>query len=75
MRGTVRGMKKYLLCLFVLLFAPFAHAQFDTAEVLGTVKDASGAVLANVTVELRNQETGITTKTNSDSNGDYDFSR
>ncbi len=74
LRGTVRGMKKYLLCLFVLLFAPFAHAQFDTAEVLGTVKDASGAVLANVTVELRNQETGITTKTNSDSNGDYDFS-
>jgi hypothetical protein len=66
-------MKKYLLSLVVLLLAPLAHGQFDTAEVLGTVRDASGAVLANVTVELRNQGTGITTKANSDSDGNYDF--
>jgi hypothetical protein len=75
--AKVPDMKKYfaslVLSLVVLLLAPTVHAQFDTAEVLGTVRDSSGAVLANVTVELRNQETGIEAKTNSDSDGNYDF--
>ena len=50
-----------------------AHAQFDTATVLGTVKDASGAVLPNANVTLKNVATGITANTQSDSEGNYQF--
>ena len=56
-----------------LLFASCAFAQFETSEVLGTVRDSSGAVLPNITVTLTNQGTGIETKTTSDANGNYDF--
>lgn len=56
----------------VLLLAP-AWSQFETAEVLGTVRDSSGAVLVNATVTLFNQETGIQARTSTDANGNYNF--
>jgi hypothetical protein len=48
-------------------------AQFDTAEVLGTVKDPSGGGVPKATVALLNQSTGVEAKTTSDSDGNYDF--
>ena len=48
-------------------------AQFDTAEVLGTVHDASGAPVANASVTLRNEETNIEVKTATSDTGNYDF--
>lgn len=67
-------MKKQLVLVFVcLLFAPFLLAQFETAEVLGTVRDASGGAVSNATVTLTKQGTGIQSKTASDGNGEYDF--
>ncbi len=64
-------------CIKVLailpLFAVAAFAQFETAEVLGTVHDASGGVIRNANITLTNEETGIETKTVSDESGDYDF--
>lgn len=50
-----------------------ALAQFDTAEVLGTVRDKSEAVLANATVHLSNQNTGSKATTTTDGNGNYTF--
>lgn len=43
-----------LLCLVAMLaFGGFPlHAQFDSGSVLGTVRDASGAVVANAQVTL-----------------------
>ncbi len=35
-------------------------AQFDTAVVLGTVRDGSGAVVPAASITLKNTETGIT---------------
>jgi hypothetical protein len=60
------------------VFAYFAAArllfgQFETAEVLGTVRDASGASVPNAQVTLLNQDTGIQAKTLTDANGNYDF--
>jgi hypothetical protein len=49
------------------------HAQFDAAEVLGTVRDASGSVVPKAAVTLLHQETGIQAKAVSDENGNYDF--
>jgi hypothetical protein len=59
---------------FVLLLMPMALlAQFETAEVLGTVRDNSEAVVSGATVTLTNQGTGIETKTTSDEAGNYGF--
>ncbi len=58
-----------VLCLFSLALS----AQFETAEVLGTVRDASGAVLPRVNVTLTSEETGIAARTVSDEGGNYDF--
>ncbi len=61
------------LVLGCLLFASCVFAQFETAEVLGTVRDASGAAVRHATVTLTNEETGVQVKTFSDDAGDYDF--
>src|SRR4051794_37704515 len=59
--------------VLLLAFASILHAQFDTADVIGTVRDRSGAVLSKAAVTLTNQDTGIAVKTASDSNGNYSF--
>src|SRR3954453_9413779 len=59
--------------LGLFLFISTMWAQFETAEGLGIVRDNTGAVLQNVGVTLRNEETGIEAKTRSDQSGQYDF--
>ena len=56
-----------------LLFSSALFAQFDTAEVLGTVKDASGATVPHASVTLLNQSTGIASKMATGDDGGYDF--
>jgi hypothetical protein len=68
--SRIRGL---FLLLVTFLAAPLAWAQFDTATVLGTVKDAAGAVMPNATVTLKNLATGITATTQSDDGGNYQF--
>ena len=48
-------------------------AQFETAEVIGTVRDSSQRVVAKATVTLINQETGIEARTTTDEDGNYNF--
>jgi hypothetical protein len=60
-----------LLCCFFGATALFA--QFETAEVLGTVSDPSGRPIAKASVTLTNLDTGIQSKANTDENGNYDF--
>ncbi|HLW75351.1 MAG TPA: carboxypeptidase-like regulatory domain-containing protein, partial [Bryobacteraceae bacterium] len=57
-----------------ILIAP-CFAQFETAEVLGTVRDQKGAPIPRATVTLINQETAIQTKTTSDDTGNFLFSQ
>src|SRR5262245_64714934 len=61
------------LMLATLLFPLMLAAQFDSASVLGTIRDESGAVLAGATVTLTNQATGISATTQTDENGSYEF--
>ena len=56
-----------------VFIASALYAQFDTADVLGTVRDKSGSVLSRAAVTLINQDTGVAVKTISDSNGNYSF--
>lgn len=56
-----------------LLFAASLSAQFETSEVLGTVRDNTGGVVAKAAVTLLQQDTGIESKATTDENGNYDF--
>ena len=60
--------------LFVFLFASaVASSQFESGTVLGTVRDATGGVVANAKVTLENTRTAVTLQTKTDSNGNYEF--
>ncbi len=64
--------KPALLGLFAFC-AAVCFAQFETSEVLGTVRDASQKAMAKAMVTLTNQDTGIAAKTTTDESGNYDF--
>ncbi len=58
----------------VFLFtAMTGFAQFDAATVLGSVRDATGAVMPGVTVTLKNIDTGIAASAQTDGDGNYQF--
>src|SRR5215469_4518807 len=60
--------------VFLVFFPAIAlFAQFETAEVLGTVRDTSGASVPTARVLLTNLDTGIQTATVTDELGNYDF--
>lgn len=68
-RPTIAAM-----LLAVVLFAvPAAHAQTDTASIVGTVKDSSGAVMPGVTITVTEAATDVAQMTVSNSSGQYVF--
>ena len=68
---------RLIACLLTLLSvtAPATHAfaQFETATVVGTVRDSSAAVVAGARVTLTNVDTGVTTERTTDAQGNYEF--
>ena len=68
-------MRVPALCVCVLLLTvAHASAQFDTATVVGTVRDASDAVVPTAKVTLTAVETGISMVKTSGDDGNYEFS-
>ena len=59
-----------LLC-FLVLATNLISAQIDTGEITGTVTDRAGAVVADATITLTNDETSIILSTKSTSTGTY----
>ncbi len=57
----------------LLATAGLLLAQFETAEVLGTVRDASGGAVPKASVTLINQDTNIQMRAATDDNGSYGF--
>ena len=65
-------MKRVLRALMALLcIAPAAYAQVDRATLSGTVKDATGAVLAGAKVTVTNIATNVADKATTSSSGSY----
>ncbi len=68
---------EYKIFRYVSLIALFlvaglsAAAQSETATVLGTVRDANGAVMVGARVEIRNVATSIASTVTTDENGDF----
>ena len=62
------------LCPGMLLFAGFAWAQANfTAQLRGTVKDESSAVVPNASVTITNEATGAAAHVTTDGQGRYTF--
>ncbi|MBX3276547.1 MAG: TonB-dependent receptor [Acidobacteria bacterium] len=61
------------LVVLLIATAAVAEAQFETATVLGTVRDTNGAVLPSAAVTLRNIATGTIATTTTDSEGNFQF--
>lgn len=68
-------MRRYvsLVMLLLLCLATPAFAQFETATVVGTVRDSSGAVVPDAKVTLTNTQTGVSAERMSDTNGNFEF--
>jgi Carboxypeptidase regulatory-like domain/TonB-dependent Receptor Plug Domain len=65
---------RYAILVFLLfLSTAFARAQFDTAEVLGNIKDLSGASISGASVVLTDLARGIRVSRQTDANGNYEF--
>ena len=57
----------------LFLFATAVHAQFDSASVVGTVRDASGAVVPDAKVTVISTATGVSLTQTTNGSGVYDF--
>ena len=62
-----------LMAFSLSVAANWASAQVNTADILGTVTDAGGAVIPNVKVAVTNTATNDTKTTTTNANGDYIF--
>lgn len=65
-------LMRNLLALAVLAALPLL-AQYETADVLGAVRDSSGSAISNATVTLLNEGTGFTAKAITNAEGYYLF--
>src|SRR5262245_33519081 len=73
MRHLSMKFRPMIAALFWLLTASPAWAQFETASVVGTVRDSSGAVVPGATVTLTGIETGVSTSRTTNDSGLYEF--
>ncbi|WP_158942730.1 TonB-dependent receptor [Granulicella sp. S190] len=73
-RAIFKGWRKPASLLAVLvLFTAASFAQLTTADILGTVTDATGAVIPNATVVLTNNGTNEKRTSTTNGSGDYSF--
>jgi hypothetical protein len=72
LRTNIHRSLAVLFLVGALWPAP-ALAQFETATVLGTVKDPAGAAVPGARITLRNVATGVTAHAESDLSGNYQF--
>jgi hypothetical protein len=76
MRITIRREFARLIPFLCLLFVSAvntAFAQFDSATVLGTIRDSGGAAMPGVTVSLKNIDTGLSVTAQTDGDGSFQF--
>jgi hypothetical protein len=70
-RSPVVGGLTFVLAALLLTSSAFAAEV--TASLLGTIRDASGAVVTGATISLTNTQTNVTKKTQSGTDGEYSF--
>ena len=75
LRRTIGTAATWIFMVFavVVMSGLPAFAQFESASVLGYVRDASGAAITNSTVTLTNTSTGLVQSKTTDSEGRFEF--
>ncbi|MEJ7622530.1 MAG: carboxypeptidase regulatory-like domain-containing protein [Pyrinomonadaceae bacterium] len=71
---SICTMRIISIFFMFLLAVTSASGQSESATLLGTVRDANGAVLPNAKLTLRNAAKGFNADGMTDQNGDYHFS-
>ena len=66
-------MKRLLLLALLICPLPSLFAQFESAAVLGSVRDTTDSLVAGAKVTLTNLDTGITANKETGENGTYEF--
>ena len=61
----------WLSLLCVLGMAPGVLAQGVSGRIVGSATDSSGAIIANASVTVTNQDTGVSTNVVTDARGEY----
>src|SRR5260370_26210024 len=62
-----------LLCLWTVITVAPVRAQFEYGEILGTIRDASGAVLLHAKVTVHGLDTNVQASTLTNDQGNYSF--
>ena len=70
----MRGLRFFVSILAAILFTTLAaRGQYDTAAVLGTIYDGSGAVVQGGKITLKNDATGVSAERTTNQSGQYEF--
>src|SRR5215813_7331271 len=66
-------MSAKILCVTLLgVFGlPLLHGQADTARIVGTITDPTGAVIPGASITVKNERTSLTRKTIANERGQY----
>jgi hypothetical protein len=70
-KGPTHRLRGAVLAICALLCLPTAYAQLYTGSIAGTVKDPSGAFLANAQIKATDTQKGFEFSATSDSSGRY----
>lgn len=70
---TEKTLLAILLAGVWLVSSGAAYAQYEDGSVVGTIRDATGAVVSAARVSATNNATGITDRTITTGTGDYEF--
>jgi len=67
-------LSRWAVWMLALLLLPglSSFAQYDNGSLVGTIRDASGAAVPNVTVTVTNTATGVASVVKANSSGDYE---
>lgn len=66
-------LTRLFLAIFCFLAPTLVFAQFESGTVLGSVRDPSGASVANASVTLENVKTGVTFNAKTNNEGSFEF--
>ena len=66
-------LKRSLLAALLLFLSAAGFGQAISGDLVGVVKDSTGAMVANATVDATNLQTGFKANSTTNSNGEYRF--
>ncbi len=75
LRVQPKGIRFWLVCFSLLVTAPQMFGQAITGDILGTIYDSTGAVVAGAKVTLTAVDTSIKSEATSDDGGNYLFAQ